>query len=216
MAWCCLCKYATNSLSCSCSRAVDEYSLHVGHFRGFGHSAEFPAPKFCYGEESQTSIGAVRFLIMQRLDADLPGYISSLVSRGVTVTQLSTVVSRLGTQLLTGMRAMHEKGFVFVDVKPANFMVTTTSSTDTDPRLFFIDFGLVERYTAATSGSAHRPDIPGGIPKGTPSFMSLAVQRGGVVARRDDLEAVVSLIHFTALYTVLQCTWCTSVDYFSL
>jgi len=202
-----------------------EYMLHTGHFKGFGLSPQFPLlPRFIYGEEETTNLGKVRFLVMQRLNADLPAYIEGLTaapSRGQrskgkgkvtdTTASLHNVVSKLGVQMMAGLQEVHEKGFVFVDVKPGNFMVNAGTPAPETPRLFFIDFALAERYTAATMGSSHRPNLPCAVPKGTPGFMSVAVQEGGQPSRRDDVEAAVWVL-LSLLLPHQELPWATAAS----
>lgn len=104
--------------------------------------------------------------------------------------------------MLDCIRAMHEKGFVFVDVKPENFMLSRSSSTksgksagkssasDLSQRIRLIDFGLVEGIHDM-SCSSHRENMhPGAALVGTPNYASLNVMSGHTVSRRDDLEAL--------------------------
>jgi serine/threonine protein kinase len=210
-----------------------EYMLHTGHFKGFPHSPQFPLlPRLMYGEEERTNVGKVRYLVMERLGADLEGYVAGLAGGSQPLTPkkatakkaaapalsgagLRSVVSALGVQLVAGLELVHKKGFVFVDVKPGNFMVSVGVANSSDgaqaPALYFIDFALAERYTAATMGSNHRPNLPGGVPKGTPTFMSLAVQTGSQVARRDDLEAAAWVL-LSLLMPGQQLPWATAAS----
>lgn len=153
--------------------------LHVGHFKDFKYSPMFP-PKF-YGDDQ-----SVRFLVMERLGCDL----TQIDARGA---DRNRILSTIGLQMLDGLKIIHNKGFLFVDVKPGNFMLKKTSNGqawDYD-HVYFIDFGLVERFSASTSGLAHRPNVPRGIVVGTPAFASLAVHEGQCPARKDDIESMV-------------------------
>lgn len=208
-----------------------EYMLHTGHFKGFSLSPQFPAlPRFMYGEEEHTNVGRVRFLVMERLRFDLHSYIASLSDSGVqqvisssssnkikgkaaaTIsTKLHSIVSYLGLQIMAGLQEIHSKGFVFVDVKPDNFMVNPNPTNPNQPRLYFIDFALAERYTAATSGSFHRANIPCAVPKGTPGYMSVSCQEGALPSRRDDIEAAVWVL-LSLLLPAQELPWANSTS----
>lgn len=79
------------------------------------------------------------------------------------------------------------KGYVFVDIKPENFMIKKVNGKD---KLFFIDFGLMEKITGYMTGGAQREEARRAVVAGTAAFVSLGVHRGGTPAKRDDLEAM--------------------------
>ena len=97
------------------------------------------------------------------------------------------------------IRAMHENGNLFIDVKPENFMLGSASADSSakrckkesvGQRVRLIDFGLVERF-GDMSSSKHRPDtFPDAALIGTPTYASLYIMSGHTPSRRDDLEAL--------------------------
>ena len=98
------------------------------------------------------------------------------------------------------IRAMHENGNLFIDVKPENFMLGSSASADSSAkrckkesvgqRVRLIDFGLVERF-GDMSSSKHRLDaFPDAALIGTPTYASLYIMSGHTPSRRDDLEAL--------------------------
>lgn len=98
------------------------------------------------------------------------------------------------------LRAMHDNGNLFIDVKPENFMLASSGGSGTtkkkevsstvSSRIRLIDFGLVERY-GDMSTSKHREDMyPDAMLVGTPTYASLNVMEGHTPSRRDDLEAL--------------------------
>ncbi|KAL7530957.1 hypothetical protein ACHAXR_003768 [Thalassiosira sp. AJA248-18] len=101
--------------------------------------------------------------------------------------------------MLDCIQAMHENGNLFIDVKPENFMLSSTAaasskrskktSNDVSQRVRLIDFGLVERWSDM-SCSKHRENVEGAALVGTPAYASLNVMSGHTVSRRDDLEAL--------------------------
>ena len=68
-------------------------------------------------------------------------------------------------------------GMLVKDVKPENFMV------DEGGRVYFIDFGLMERVSSFDS-------ISGGKFEGTPTYASVAVHEGSPATRHDDIESL--------------------------
>ena len=61
-------------------------------------------------------------------------------------------------------------------------------------KLYFIDYGLVEKYTSYVSGGAHKEQSDRKGVAGTPAFASLTVHEGCNPSRRDDIEALVIFI----------------------
>jgi serine/threonine protein kinase len=101
--------------------------------------------------------------------------------------------------MLDCIRAMHENGNLFIDVKPENFMLGSASADSSakrckkesvGQRVRLIDFGLVERF-GDMSSSKHRLDaFPDATLIGTPTYASLNIMSGHTPSRRDDLEAL--------------------------
>eukprot|EP01042_Synura_sphagnicola_P000475 gene475-504_t len=58
-----------------------------------------------------------------------------------------------------------------------------------DTELFFIDYGLVEKYTQYREGCHAEKTNRGGV-AGTPAFVSVTVHEGSSPARKDDVEAM--------------------------
>lgn len=77
---------------------------------------------------------------------------------------------------------------MFVDIKPDNFMIKTISRVD---KLFFIDFGLMEKLTSYMAGGAQREAVHRNVIAGTAAFVSLGVHQGQTPSKRDDVEAMV-------------------------
>ena len=110
---------------------------HFGHF-----SFVPPRPLNDYGEDK-----GCRYFVVKRLDYDLTQL--SCRAGGLSLP----CISDIGLRILDGLEALHTVGYLFVDVSPSNFMVELEgkdkerSFNATTDRLFFIDFGLVEKYT---------------------------------------------------------------------
>ena len=87
-----------------------EYMMYTGVLIGFPYAPRLP-DKF-YG----TDLG-VRYLVMEKLEEDLVGF-----AKGQPKPQISQIAD-IGQQLLTGLEWIHKKSFLFVDIKPQNFML---------------------------------------------------------------------------------------------
>lgn len=94
---------------------------------------------------------------------------------------------------------MHRRGYVFVDVKPDNFMVLkdpkaprSRSQVDffSDDRVFFVDFGLMEKLRAY-NGGGQRENVTRATLAGNACYCSLDVHACAVPAAKDDIEALV-------------------------
>jgi serine/threonine protein kinase len=105
-----------------CNTLYYEYVLYTGLLSDFPFRPLLPARFYGNDEEKK-----VRYLVMERLDMDLK-QMSKLSSHSVSAEK----VAEIGRQILSGLQWVHNKGFVFVDVKPDNFMVK-------NDKIYFVD-----------------------------------------------------------------------------
>ena len=75
-------------------------------------------------------------MIMERFERDLVAY-------AIAEEPTQKDVAEIGLQILDGLIWMHDKGLLFIDVKPDNFMLTGKN-------IKFVDYGLVERWATST------------------------------------------------------------------
>ncbi|KAJ1397901.1 kinase-like domain-containing protein [Ochromonadaceae sp. CCMP2298] len=143
-----------------CNTLNYEYMMYMGLLLGCPFCPRVPS--HFYGDDTTNG---VRYLVMEKLDQDLVAYAKSALT--------ASDIARVGVQILDGLQWMHDKGFVFVDVKPANFMLK-------GEKLYFVDYGLVERLQVNAVGAF----------QGTPAFCSLAALGGAKAGAHDDLEAM--------------------------
>lgn len=101
-----------------CDTLYHEYNVCVNNFQDLPQLPRRPL-RF-YGETEGN-----RYLVMEKLERDL----LSVAKEGHATLR---EVARLGTQILEGLRQIHNKGFFFVDIKPDNFMVK-------ENKLYFVD-----------------------------------------------------------------------------
>lgn len=180
---------AQKELTRICNTLNYEYMLYTGLLIDFPLSPRRP-PKF-YGDDEALGI---RYLVMERLDMDLVSFAKS------SPPSTSTIAS-FGLQILEGLMWLHQKNFVFVDVKPENFMLKDKKIYYVDCKCIFnslyyilrnisVAVGLVERYVPQATVNARAPGSRSAF-AGTPSFCSLSVHRGGIPTGADDVEAMV-------------------------
>ncbi len=94
-----------------CNTLSYEYTLYTGLLYGFQYCPRNPS-KF-YGEDNNLK---VRYLVMERLDQDLVSFSKQSIPTPCQVAEI-------GLQILDGLKWLHAKTFLFVDVKPDNFMM---------------------------------------------------------------------------------------------
>lgn len=142
-----------------------EYSLHVGVLQGFPYGPRLPE-RF-YGDNE-----TIRYLVMEKFDRDL----ESFAKNSPSVSDIANV----GLDILKGLKWIHGKGYLFIDIKPQNFM-------QKNGKTYFVDFGLMERWLSFDS-SGTRPD-ENRAPVGTPAFLSIATHDGFTPTRQDEIES---------------------------
>ena len=103
-------------------------------------------------------------------------------------------------QLLDRLELMHDRHWLHLDVKPANFLYPATPTAAAAghasdaaeipvAQLRCIDFGLSRRWFDPASGEAV-PSAPRRGTVGTVRFASIANQQAQALGRRDDLESL--------------------------
>ena len=75
---------------------------------------------------------------MERLDQDLESWAK-------TTSPSSSSIASMGLQLLHGFEFLHQKGFLFIDVKPQNFMLRGDEVVFIDCKLL-LNFNLYISY----------------------------------------------------------------------
>ena len=103
---------------------------------------------------------------------------------------LNNVIT-IGIQMLSILKAVHNKYLLHRDIKPDNFMFSLTNN-----KLYLIDFGLAKRYDY---NGTHIPENRTANIIGSPNFVSLNVHNKIEPSRRDDVESCVYIM----LYMIL-------------
>mmetsp|Transcript_35899 Transcript_35899/g.33986 ORF Transcript_35899/g.33986 Transcript_35899/m.33986 type:complete len:589 (+) Transcript_35899:93-1859(+) len=153
-----------------CDTLFYEYTLFHSSLSDFIYRPKIPDLRSFHGVDE---IAGVRFMIMERFEMDLKGYSKT--------DPHPQAVAAIGLQILDGLEWLHKKGFLFIDVKPDNFMLNGDA-------LKFVDYGLVERWVSAT-GTGVRPQVER-VMQGTPTYASLDVHNCCQPMRKDDVESM--------------------------
>ena len=114
-----------------------EYQLYSNHLRGHTAVPQVP-PAGAYGEAS-----GFRYLVMERLGQNL---LEAFEGNG-NHFPLCTVAD-FGKQILECLRQVHEAGFLYLDVKPQNFMLGSQGSGLED-KVYVVDFGVADKFISA-------------------------------------------------------------------
>eukprot|EP01038_Epipyxis_sp_PR26KG_P012205 gene12205-16349_t len=156
-----------------CNTLNFEYMLYTGVLADFPYRPELP--ERYYGNDSNYG---VRYLVMERLERDLLAF----ATHSSTSPPDSSSIAFHGLQILDGLTWLHRRGYLFIDVKPENFMLKGN-------KLYFVDYGLMTRYVTYDSSNAKAPASNVGF-EGTPTFCSLSVHNGTEATRNDDIESM--------------------------
>eukprot|EP01031_Cornospumella_fuschlensis_P025718 gene25718-31057_t len=168
-----------------CNTLFYEYTLYTGLLASATFVPRRPL-KF-YGDDQTLR---VRYLVMERLECDLVALASNPC---LTYARLGDI----GLQIFAGLQWLHQRNFLFIDMKPDNFMVK-------GDKVYFVDFGLVERNNLNAGKPASFA--------GTPSYSSLAVHQGGHPSFKDEVESLGYVLLAVALGGNLPWTTATSME----
>lgn len=97
-----------------------------------------------------------------------------------------STVLRVGIQIISAIRAIHNCGFLHRDIKPSNFAIGATP--ETSRTCYMLDFGLSRQYTTLT-GEVRQPRAIAGF-RGTVRYASLNAHLAHDLGRHDDLWSV--------------------------
>ena len=97
---------------------------------------------------------------------------------------------RLAMQMIVGVQAVHDCGFLHRDIKPSNFVMG--SQPNTKHTCYILDFGLARQYVTAT-GEVREPRATAGF-RGTVRYASINAHRAIELGRHDDLWSLFYLL----------------------
>ena len=93
---------------------------------------------------------------------------------------------RIGVQILSAVRGIHDYGFLHRDIKPSNFAIGGTP--ETSRICYMLDYGLARQYTTPT-GEVRQPRPVAGF-RGTVRYASINAHFSKDLGRHDDLWSV--------------------------
>jgi len=130
------------------------------------------------------------FLVMELLGENLAEIRRLQQGRFSMLTTL-----KLGIQMLRGIEAVHEYGYLHRDIKPSNFAMGL--KPERKQTCFLIDFGLARRYMLP-NGDIRPPRDMAGF-RGTARYASIHSHQSRDLGRRDDLWSLFYLMVESAL-----------------
>jgi serine/threonine protein kinase len=194
------------------------YGNVLNHLRGTmipdipvpGYNTDAIVPPFSFGEinADEDGDGGFRYIIMERMKDPFHHLVPLLFQ---SASKASIDIGIIASRMIDLIEAIHSTQRLFVDIKPANFMLASSAATtgtskkksstsknsktqnlqSAANRIRLIDFGLVESFHDISNNNKHRVDnFPNGQMVGTPIYASLNVLSGHTVSRRDDMEAL--------------------------
>ena len=168
-----------------CNTLYHEQLLHRQLLLGYPYAPRLP--EAFYGEDKTLM---VRYMVMEKLDEDLVSFTNkhrtnskankSKSSSGTTGSVSNKDIGTIGLQILKGLQWLHEKNFLFVDVKPDNYMLKKG-------KVRFVDYGLVARYDSKLLKTSQPNTVQF---EGTLNFASLWANEGNVMSKFDDVESM--------------------------
>ncbi|KRX08998.1 Protein kinase-like domain [Pseudocohnilembus persalinus] len=152
-----------------------QLNIEANILRQFQQYEGFPQIYWNGTDENQNLI-----LVMELLGQDL--YQNLLKSRGKM--SLKTVLMLID-QMLKRIETLHNKNYLYRDMKPENWMLGKGKFINT---VYLIDFGLVKKYKDKNGQHIKYKENKGLI--GTARFVSINTHLGYEQSRRDDLESL--------------------------
>jgi hypothetical protein len=131
---------------------------------------------------------------MEKMESPLSGIVPELLKHSKASQTID--FGPVAVQLLKCVQAIQDRKHLVIDIKPENFMFSSSGSTARGAgsaatklasRIRILDLALVQPWTSIGS---HRSNdgTPGVV--GTPLYASLNLHNGETPSRRDDLEAL--------------------------
>ncbi|XP_059086697.1 casein kinase I-like [Tigriopus californicus] len=161
-------------------RLKHEYDMLRKIYHGFpkGHKIN-GIPRFHYFGKC----GSVDCLVLDLLGTNLED-LFELVGQ---LFSMKTVLM-IAFQLLDRIETVHQRGLVYRDVKPENFLLGKKDSEEFNI-IHMVDFGLATFYRDPQTGK-HLPFRDLKTMTGTARYMSVHSHLGKAQSRRDDLESI--------------------------
>jgi serine/threonine protein kinase len=171
---------------------ISTLSFTLGHeyeiYKMLRNSPYVPKlPRRAFGYDSGNT-----YMIMQLLGNNLRQYRRNFPEKQIPLAYISA----LALQMIDFLEFIHSKGYIYLDVKPENFLLArevTASTSISDVKLYCADFGLSQRYIC---NGKHRPFKIVRSRVGTLNFMSIHAESRSLPSRRDDIESMAYVLIF--------------------
>lgn len=174
--------YFEDSNGCmkKCKLLLEKKIYHILNKNGVKH-----IPKI-YGYFQGSKIGHSHIMVMSLLGESLDKIFENCNNK----FKLCSIL-KLGIDLISIIKRIHNAGIIHRDIKPNNFMIGKNNKS----YVYIMDFGLSKKYISKTG--KHMPYSTGRSLIGTPRYSSLNIHMGFEPSRRDDLESIgYMLIYF--------------------
>ena len=160
----------------SCRLIGWEYQLYVNHVKDHPNFPKRPSRQY-YSEKQN----GWRYLVIERIDGGTLRDRLDNLGKGM---RRQTVYS-VGLRLLSALRHLHSKEYVFRDIKPENVMTLDPVSDVEGRGVVLVDLGACTKFM-----DRGRQKTEGEAGAGTPLYMSRHAMQSLAPGRRDDLEAL--------------------------
>ena len=141
-------------------------------------------PSVFYLGETPTFNYMVFELLGQSIDKYYHEYCKNKSNADVNT---SSILKRIGTQMLQCIQGVHKCGIIHRDIKPQNFLFSLDNS-----RIYIVDFGISTPYI--NHKNIHKPSTYNDNAIGTNDFISYYLHEGLSASRRDDLISMIYVI----------------------
>ncbi|XP_074574101.1 casein kinase 1-like protein HD16 [Curcuma longa] len=105
------------------------------------------------------------------------------------------MVACIAIEAISILENMHSKGYVHGDVKPENFLLGP-SGTSEEKKLFLVDLGLATKWKDSSTNLHVEYDQRPDVFRGTVRYASVHAHLGRTASKRDDLESLAYTLIF--------------------
>lgn len=149
------------------------------------YSTGFPTIK-TFGKD-----GELFYMVMELLGASLSSFKRNDIQN---LSLPSSMVRKVGIQIIDRLQQLHASGLIHRDIKPDNLLFGIGRKSHI---VHLIDFGFCKSYLLPDG--SHAPQEVGKTIVGTMNFISINMHNGLSLSRRDDIESAVYVMIYLFL-----------------